>query len=294
MVIIPQAFAQATITREGEAGRQWLAELPQRIESLCAQWQLEIDGPIMHGYLGLAIPVQRGGEPCILKVSWLDDSSKEEGLALQAWNGAGAVRLFEWEPESGAMLLERLDFRRSLNDVPVTEAVTVAGRLLRRLVIPAPIGLRTMREQYADAHELLPQRWAQFGQPMPRQLLDRACGLAVDLSASNPMLLVDYDLHYRDILAAAREPWLALDPKVVAGTPEFGLAQLLWCRLDEIVAAGELAYHFDLLVDAAELDAELARGWTFVRCVDYWLWGLTVGLTHDPVRCSQIIDWLCS
>jgi len=29
-----------------------------------------------------------------------------------------------------------------------------------------------------------------------------------------------------------------------------------------------------------------------VRCVDYWLWGLSVGLTEDPVRCQRIINWL--
>ena len=292
MITVPKAFADDTITREGDAGRQWLAELPRRVAALCVQWRLAIDGPVMHGYVGLAVPVHRGDEPCVLKLSWIDDFSKDEPIALQAWNGDGAVRLLEWEPTSGAMLLERLDFRCSLNDVPVTEAVTIAGRLLHRLAIPAPAGLRTMRDVYANVNELLPRRWAQYGRPMSRQWLERACGLAAALGQSDQRLLANYDLHYLNILAAEREPWLVLDPKVAAGVPEFGLAQLLWCRLDEMEAEGGLARHFDLLVEAAELDAQLARGWTFVRCVDYWLWGLTVGLTYDPGRCQRIIAWL--
>jgi hypothetical protein len=25
------------------------------------------------------------------------------------------------------------------------------------------------------------------------------------------------------------------------------------------------------------------------RTIDYWLWGLSVGLTEDPVRCHQVL-----
>ena len=31
-----------------------------------------------------------------------------------------------------------------------------------------------------------------------------------------------------------------------------------------------------------------------MRCVDYWLWGLSVGLTEDPVRCARIVERLTS
>lgn len=291
-ISIPQAFAEDTITREGEAGRQWLAALPDRIQNLCAQWHLHIDGPLMHGYAGLAIPTRRGDEPCVLRVGWLDEHTRSAPIALRAWNGHGAVRLLEFEPVANAMLLERLDPTRALAQVPIGEAVVIAGQLLRQLAIPAPAGLPTMREMAEEAAVLMPQRWQEYGRPTPRPWLDRACALALALSEPNPHLLVDYDLHYDDILASERAPWLALDPKPISGTPEYGLAQLVWQRLDEMEAAGGLARHFDRLVEAAELDAELARGWTFVRCMDYWLWGLTVGLTYDPARCARIVSWL--
>src|SRR5262245_21176255 len=44
-LVVPPAFAEATITREGEAGRVWIAELPQLVEALCEQWQLVVEGP---------------------------------------------------------------------------------------------------------------------------------------------------------------------------------------------------------------------------------------------------------
>jgi streptomycin 6-kinase len=83
-----------------------------------------------------------------------------------------------------------------------------------------------------------------------------------------------------------------VDPKVVAGDPEFGIAQLLWRRLEDIQAHGGLDRAFRALTDAAQLDPALARSWTRVRCVDYWLWGVSFGLTYDPARCEVILNWL--
>jgi streptomycin 6-kinase len=42
----------------------------------------------------------------------------------------------------------------------------------------------------------------------------------------------------------------------------------------------------------SRLDAELARGWTLLRAVDYQLWGLNLGLTEDPALCATVIEWL--
>jgi len=292
MITIPAAFTRDTITREGEAGRKWLADLPRLVALLCDQWQLTIDGPTMHGYLGLAIPVQRADEACVLKVSWVDESTSTAAHALAAWNGQGAVRLLESELTLGAMLLERLDHRRCLNDVAITTALTVAGRLLRQLAIPLSGNFRTQETLVQEIVTNLPTRWERFNRPLPRALLDHAIALAQQHGRSSSNLLVNYDLHYENVLASRRAPWLAIDPKVVVGDPEFGIAQLLVNRLEEIEAQDGLEHHFQVLTEAAELDADLARAWTLVRCVDYWLWGLSVGLTEDPVRCQRIINWL--
>ena len=48
----------------------------------------------------------------------------------------------------------------------------------------------------------------------------------------------------------------------------------------------------DLIVSVAGLDADLARAWSIVRSVDYWLWGLEAGLTIDPVRCARVLGAL--
>lgn len=251
----------------------------------------------MHGYLALVIPVRcedparAGDEECVLKVSWRDEATVEEAHALRAWDGQGAVQLLDEDPVSGALLLERLDPARSLATLPVKDALAVAGGLLRRLAIPAPPGFRSLPAVAATLCATLPARWEEVGRPFPRATLERACELASALGPAAGDLLVNYDLHDADILAGRREPWLAVDPKVVVGDPEYGVAQLLWRRLEEIQAHGGLDFHVNRLVHAAQLDSERTRAWTLVRCVDYWLWGLEVGLTEDPERCRVLTAW---
>jgi streptomycin 6-kinase len=292
MITVPADFSAATIIREGDAGRAWIQALPALVESICQHWKLRIDGPVMHGYLGLVIPVRRFEEPCVLKVTWADESTSQEAMALSAWNGHGVVQLLDYLPDRGAMLLERLDHRSSLCDVRITEAVEVAGHLLRRLAIPAPSGFRSVSSVAQNTCHTLQERWVLTGRPMPKLWMEQACELAAQLGVEGPNLLVNYDLHYADVLKGKREPWLVVDPKVVTGDLEFGIAQLLWTRLEDIEAGGGLDRHFPLLVETAECDPALARSWTLVRCVDYWLWALSVGLTYDPARCEAIVRWL--
>jgi streptomycin 6-kinase len=91
------------------------------------------------------------------------------------------------------------------------------------------------------------------------------------------------------LLAGAREPWLTVDPVLYRGDIEFDLARVLWTRLDEMP---EIPPYFEIAVHEAGLDMDRARHWVVYRTVDYWLWGLSVGLTTDPVRCRRLVSAL--
>jgi streptomycin 6-kinase len=292
MIGIPEEFAAGIVTEGGEAGRAWLRRLPELVEELCGRWHLTIDGAPMHGYLGLVVPVKRGNERAALKVSWIDPSTDQEIAALAAWNGRGAVRLLEADSGQRAMLLEWLDSGRSLADLAIQDAAPIAGQLLCRLAVAPPDGLPLQRDLAQKIAETLIERWDRLNRPIPRTLVDIAHDLATQLGSSPRSLMVNWDLHYSNVLAGERESWLTIDPKIVVGDPEFGLAQLVWTRLEDMERAGGLSHYFQLLVDHASLDRQLARSWTLVRCVDYWLWALGAGLTQDPARCSTIITWL--
>ncbi|MBO0801740.1 MAG: hydroxyurea phosphotransferase [Nocardiopsaceae bacterium] len=297
VISVPERFAADTLTREGEAARPWLARLPELVAELCVRWGLRVNGDPMHGYMALVLPVLHGDARCALKVSWVDDETVNEAAVLALWNGGGAVRLLDADVAAGALLLEWLDPQRRLADADLSVAVPVAGRLLRRLAVPVPAEWHArpvprLRQWALELAAELPALWRATGRPFPERDLDAAVEVATALAPSAGGLLANRDMHYQNVLAGEREPWLVIDPKVMLGDAEFGLAPLLWRRLEEAGGSAGLRRRFDALVDEAGLDAELARGWTLLRAVDYQLWGLDLGLTEDPARCATVIDWL--
>jgi len=149
-----------------------------------------------------------------------------------------------------------------------------------------------LRQWALDLAAELPELWRSTGRPFSCRCLDAAVEVATAIGPRAGSLLANRDMHYQNVLAGEREPWLVIDPKVMRGDAEFGLAPLLWRRLEEAGGPAGLRRRFDALVDEAGLDAELARGWTLLRAVDYQLWGLNFGLTEDPARCATVIDWL--
>lgn len=290
MITVPAEFATRFANSEHPAERQWIADLPQLVRHHCARWSLTLDGDPLHGYVALVVPVRTAeGTPAMLKLSWPEDEeSADEPIALAAWQGGGAVLLLDRDDENGVLLLERLDPAHSLDAEPIDEAVTIAAGLLRRLVVPAPPLRQHIRDLAEWWTEDLPAENKQFGEPVPAALLDTVVGYCRELGPNAADLLVNRDLHYQNVLRGQREPWLLIDPKPVAGDPEFGVIPLLWNRFEDIEASGaDLAAgvraRFAAIVEAAELDAELARRWTLVRAVDNWLWELSQPATVPSV-----------
>lgn len=289
---LPPEFVRATIAREGEAGRQWLERLPAIVRDRLESWGLRRDGDLLFGYTAIVVPVRRGAEPLMLKVRWMDASTIQEARALRMWDGRGAVHLVDEDSETGALLLERLDPRRSLLDAPEREAVEVAARLLRRLAQPAPADIRPIAVEAAELIRDMYDLWHRVGRPFPRARLDRVLELAAELGSTEARTVVNYDLHYENVLAGTREAWLAIDPKIVSGDLEYGVAQLLWNRTAELETPGELSARLDTIADIAGLDAERARLWSIVRLVGASLWSESVGHGRDVPTCRRLLDWL--
>jgi streptomycin 6-kinase len=88
------------------------------------------------------------------------------------------------------------------------------------------------------------------------------------------------DLHYFNILAPhpadPREPWLAIDPKPLAGDPGFDLLPALHNRWVGAVFTGDvpraIRRRFDLMTDILGLDRKRATAWTLARVLQYALW----------------------
>lgn len=292
MIAVPPSFVEELTRVTGTAGHRWLSGLPSLVQDLCERWQVSLTPePAMHGALGLVLPaVRRDGEPCVLKVAWQDQTTIDEARALVAWNGNGTAFVLEADPDVGALLLERLDSSRRLRHLDLLPAAEIAGGLIRQLAIPAPAGFRQSGEIAAETAASVASRNQALGAPIPSKWVDRIAALGRELSTAASNVLVHADLHYDNVLAGRRQPWLAIDPKAAAGDPELSLAELMWTRLDEAASDADVRRLLATLVSASGLDPARGAAWVVVRAADYWLWGLEVGLTEDPVRCERLVS----
>jgi streptomycin 6-kinase len=277
VIDVPSEFAARTITREGDAGRAWIDRLPGVVAAYVERWGLTPDGPVMHGYVGIVLPVVRpGGEPAVLKVSWLDGDDYWEAHALAAWNGRGAVRLLEHDDPAGVLLLERLDPARSARALAGVDASAVAGQVCRRLAVPAPPGMPRVEDLAARWIDELPRDWERLGRPFPRRWLDAAVASCRELGPGQPGLLLHGDLVFDNMIRAEREPWLVIDPDGLVGEPAFEAAPFLSNRWSELTAQPDLRAavraRLAAFVDGAGVDFERARRWAHVRLVSEAIW----------------------
>ncbi|MEV2229686.1 aminoglycoside phosphotransferase family protein [Streptomyces phaeochromogenes] len=256
------------------------ARLLERGEEFLDRWGLRQEGTPMSGRVSVVLPVVReDGTRAALKLQDVDEETVGEGLALRTWGGDGVVRLLEDDAATGTLLLERLDEGRPLAAVTdVMEATRILAELLARLTaVPAPEGLRTLDGVVAGMFERLPAALksleGQGGAEDDRRLLED-CAAAVREVAGEPGdRLLHWDLHFENILAAEREPWLVIDPKPLAGDPGFELLPALWNRYGE----GQPARRFDLMTETLGLDRERARAWTLGRVLQNSLWRVEEG-----------------
>jgi streptomycin 6-kinase len=273
-------------------GPEWAAfldRLPALVRDLLAEWELAEDGPVTHGHCAVVVPVRTpDGAAAVLKVGWPHWEAEHEHLALQHWHGRGAVRLLRADPHRFALLLERLR-AEDLGDLWDVEACEVVAGLYSSLHVPAPPQLRTLSScvaRWTAELAALPR-----DAPLPRRLVEQAVAIGRDLAgdgdrggdgADDPRTggrLLHTDLHYGNVLAGDRAPWLAIDPKPLSGDPHYEVAPLLWNRWEELaqgyggVRTG-IRRRFEAVVDVAGLDERRARDWVVHRMMCNALWRL--------------------
>ncbi|MFC6886776.1 MULTISPECIES: aminoglycoside phosphotransferase family protein [Actinomadura] len=280
---VPALLAEIQAKCNGEAGRAWVEALPRLARTALERWDLRPDGGLMHGWAGLVVPVRRAdGTPAIVKLRLVDEETEGEPLALRAWGGRGAVLLLDEDPATGAILMERLGTRSLLSVPDPDEALGVLSDLLARLVaLPAPPGLRRLADIARDMVAEAPAAAEELGRDRERAMLATAADVVRDLLDEPGDRLLHWDLHYENVLAGTREPWLAIDPKPLAGDPGFDLMPALHNRWEEIVASGDAARavrrRFDLMTERLGLDRARAAGWTLGRVLQNTLWDIEDG-----------------
>jgi streptomycin 6-kinase len=267
----------------GDRGHTWLDALPGVVAGLARRWELRFGTRVYGGGThSLVLAATRAdGTPALLKVPVPDDENRHEAAALRAYAGDGAALLYAADPDSGALLMERLEPGTPLMDHPDREAaIDVACGLLRRLRRPAPVGhpFHAVPELVRNWASALPARQAGHGDPVPAREMGRVLAAVESLLVpAGPELLVNRDAHLLNILAAEREPWLVIDPKPLAGEPAFDGGWLLIDVLQADVSAASARRLAARIGDGLGVDPERVRAWSLVRSAEKVFWDLDTG-----------------
>ncbi|MFF7391537.1 aminoglycoside phosphotransferase family protein [Streptomyces scabiei] len=282
MIDVPEELAETQEEINGEAGRRFIANLPHLTAEFLDRWGLRLDGSPMHGMCALILPVVRTADatPAVLKLQILDAESEGEPIALRVWNGDGAVRLLDHDPDTGTMLLERLDPARMLSHEPDThQAVEVIAHLLAHLTATAaPPAVRRLGDIATDMLERTPAVLARIPDPTGRRLIADCAAALREVMTEPGDRLLHWDLHFDNVLGADRAPWLAIDPKPLAGDPGFDL----WPALNNRFDPADVHWRFDAMTEVLDLDRERARSWTLSRLLQNALWEIEENRTLDP------------
>ena len=204
-----------------------------------------------------------------------------EILALQLCSGNGMARVLEADAQQGVLLLERLvpgTTLASLEDD--AQATLIAAQVMRQVWQPLPADHPFPSvSKWAKGLERLRQTYDGGTGPLPLTLVDLAEHLFDELlaSAAEPVLLHG-DLHHFNILAAQRQPWLAIDPQGVAGEPAYEVGALLRNPFPQLPPPAELARiqarRVEQLAEVLGFEPERIFGWGIAQAVLSAWWSI--------------------
>ncbi|MET8424774.1 aminoglycoside phosphotransferase family protein [Nocardia sp. NPDC004860] len=292
-ISLPPEVAENIAGSFGERGSRWLAALPGVVEQRCAAWGLEIIGDSFGGGTHSWVsPVRRtDGSVAVLKVPVVDEENHGEPAGLYCYGGDGAVRLYEFDPETGAMLLEwarpgtELLYQpgfpslegRPENIGKVEQACGLYRRLRREpVVVPAGFPeLPTAAGMVAGWEGMFLEPEDGVAEVIPARLLNRAAERCGELAVPDgPLLVVNRDTHLGNIVAAEREPWLLIDPKAYLGEAAFDAGFLIMIQVQSDPTPDHAREVVERTAAGLAVRADRARAWAFMRSMEEIVWAV--------------------
>lgn len=224
----------------GPEGERWLASLPELIAGLEEKWQVEIEEALEGGtHAFVAEALGRDGNRYAVKIDMPGDEGHGAFLsavrALELAEGRGYVKLYAWDRERKACLLERLG--RPLKDFgyPADRQIEILCRALQSSWVPVEEegeGLASWREGIAWFRGFLRKSWEELGRPCREEVIRRAYEfLGVREAEARPeeFVLIHGDAHNTNLLEdpSNRGEFKLIDPDGVVYERAYDLGVIL-------------------------------------------------------------------
>jgi streptomycin 6-kinase len=267
---------------------RWLDGLPGLIAGLKRDWRIAV-GPPFDGATEAYVARARteDGKAAVLKlmIPRLGDAAQREIAVLRMASGEGPdqgiVRMFRYDSDRGAILLERLG--RSLDQLglPIGSRHEILCATAERIWRPAArSGLPTGAEQGRWLARQITATWAELGRPCSARAVEHALTCAVRRVAAHDdarAVLVHGDVHQWNVLEARDGGYKLIDPDGLLAEPEYDLGIIM--REDPVeLLTGDPRDRAHWLAERCSLDATAIWEWGIVERVSTGLLLTKVGL----------------
>lgn len=264
----------------GEAGKQFLANLPALISKASQRWGLTNVQPsstLSYNFVAFA---NRAGEQVVLKMGVPNREMKSEMAALRLFNGEGACRLIDYDEEKCWMLLERLKPGVMLSTLEDDEEAThIAVDVMQKIWRPAPKDDIFIRlTDWFDGLKRLRSRFNGGTGPFNEKLVGRVEHSVKEFFAENHKpVLMHGDFHHFNILSSERG-WLIIDPKGVIGPAGYEVGPLLinpWGDLLKMNNYRRMTERrIDILHERLGFERERIREWGLAHAILSSWWSI--------------------
>lgn len=266
--------------RLGDAGRAWLAGLPDLLADLQRRWSITVGRPLPGGSASYVARARTAdGGAAVLKVALPDGGTAAQARTLAVADGRGYARLLAHDAERDALLLEALG--PSLADLgfgPERTIAALCATLRLAWQVPRSGGGPAATPAGGKAGQLarlVARLWEEHGRPCPERVVAAALACAERRAAAfdpDRCVVVHGDPHPGNALrvtaprAGAESGFVFVDPDGFVEDPAYDLGVVLrdWCPL---LLAGDA-------VALARRYCRLLAGHTGVDETAIWEWGL--------------------
>jgi streptomycin 6-kinase len=266
--------------------------LQKRVEERVHAWGVIIEDSLETQSSFVAFG-RRGNLPVVLKVLRGPRDEWRCGEVLDAFNGRGIVRVYEYAP--GAVLLERLDPGTALSGIALRgrddEATEILSEVIHQISHPREsLGMFATVEDWGKGF----QRYLATGDnQISGSLVEQAQHLYMELCASQQNTrLLHGDLHHYNVLFDSNRGWLAIDPKGVVGETEYEIGASLRNPYEApgLLASLETVERRLKRYEARlKLDGGRALKWGFAQAVLSAIWSAEDGYAVDDRNPSVML-----
>jgi streptomycin 6-kinase len=272
-------MVRRTASSRGAVGKDWLAALPRYLDELRRSWSLEIDEVLAGGTTALVAHVRPAA---VLKIAPPWDPLDSQVRTIAAAEGRGYVRLYAFDPERNAALLEPLG--PMLDEDPAEKSLDVLAQTLQQ-AWQVPRGSTPELDKASQLIEIITSLWPALGRPCSEGLVEQALSYArqrVQAIDSAAHVVCHGDPHPNNALAVlttrpgAESGYVFVDPDGFLTEPAYDLGVVVRGFTDQLLAdarpAGLLRGYCHRLATATGVDEEAIWQWGFVERVSSGLY----------------------